>query len=530
MGGAIEVTVRCGGEDPCREFYQDWDGDDAGSELVVSCGPPAGLAEDFALVDEGGDCDELVANIGPNAPEIPGDEIDQNCDGQEECFQDTDGDGERWELETTITSDDTTCSGAGLATADLPATDCDDRDATIGRSIPEIPADGIDQNCDGREDCFIDADGDGISGGEPATSPEAFCDPEEGFTGRPEVEDCDDGNADRFPNAVEIAGDGVDQDCDESELCLLDLDSDGVPGGWSQVESDDVTCADVDGIFTSGDWDCDESGPGTECIDGDDWVLIPAIPTRLGSPDGERLRVAASEPLRDVSFSQPFVLSKTEVTQRQWFEVFGNNPSENFACNDCPVERVSWYDALAYANALSEAAGHEVCYTLDCVGDPGDGMVCSGVTFSARCAGFRLPTAAEWEHSARAGTLSPNYGGVVEETPGSNTAGPQLEAIAVFGGTTQPVGSLAENPWGLVDMIGNVAEWTLDAVPEEAASPPQGGVDPLETEGANRAVRGGGVGGFLTHYRSASQTFRAPSSEVRDVGFRIARTLFAPAE
>ncbi len=533
IGGAIEVTVRCGGDDTCQQYYQDWDGDGAGSVLVVSCGPPVGLAEDYTLVEVDGDCDEMDASIGPNQDEIPGDEIDQNCDGIEECFQNRDGDSERWEIEDTVPSEDTTCAAAGLATGDLPPSDCDDQNASIGRSVAEIPADGVDQNCDGFEYCFIDADGDGVSGGfsagGDARSEDFDCPVENGFAERPEIEDCDDSNEERYPNAVEIAGDGIDQNCDESELCLFDFDDDGVPGGWAQVESDDLSCEDFDGVFTDGVWDCDDTGPGTDCVEGSDWVLIPAVPTRLGSPQDDELRVAGAEPSRDVSFSQPFILSRTEVTQAQWLEVFESNPSENFACSDCPVERVSWYDALAYANALSEAEGLEICYELDCVGEPGDGMVCAGATYSARCSGYRLPTAAEWEHAARAGTQTQHYGGVViGDEP--RTASSALIDVAVLGDVTESVGSKRPNAWGLFDMIGNVAEWTLDAVPQENAPPPQGGIDPLGTDGANRVVKGGGVGGFLTQHRSASLSFRQPGTENRDVGFRIARNLFEPAE
>ena len=524
LGGAVEVQVRCAEGVSCVELFQDWDGDGIGSARVTVCGQPNGVAEDFNLVVRSGDCDDTNAEINPDATEIPGDEIDQNCDGSEECFRNSDGDGYRSEFLSTILSDDVDCADEGEAPASLPGGDCDDTREDISPGATEIPADGVDQNCDEREDCFVDADGDGVAGPEPAPAPSTICDPELGFGPEAEIPDCDDTRADVFPTAIEVAGDGVDQDCDERELCVLDEDDDGVPEGWPPVASEDLSCAESDGIFEANVWDCDPESGDQECDEGIGWVLIPAVPSRLGSTPADRFHQERTEPERDVTFTNPFALSATEVTQTQWLEVFAVNPSQEFSCAECPVERVNWYETLAYANERSEMAGLTPCYELTCEGTPGDTLfTCSEVSFvGVLCDGYRLPTDAEWEHAARAGTTTQIYSGDVETESGSNEGTAELEEIAVLGATSEPVGSLEPNAWGVFDMSGNVSEWTFDGF---VSSPPEGGEDPLVSSGGNRTVRGGGFDATLGQLRSASRTFAPPSAVQGNRGFRLARTI-----
>ena len=116
----------------------------------------------------------------------------------------------------------------------------------------EVPADGLDQDCDGVDDCFVDLDGDGLAGTASAPGGDLSC------LGPAEfalAEDCDDDNALVHPGATEIAGDGVDSDCDGAELCFVDEDGDGHGAGVPEG-IDDLTCGTSG--WSSEDGDCDD--------------------------------------------------------------------------------------------------------------------------------------------------------------------------------------------------------------------------------------------------------------------------------
>lgn len=129
------------------------------------------------------------------------------------------------------------------------------------------------------------------------------------------------------------------------------------------------------------------------------------------------------------AINQPFYLGKYEVTQKQWQEIMGENPS-HFPGSENPVENVSWDEAQKFIRRLNQREGHQR---------------------------YRLPTEAEWEYAARAGSTSPSK-------PDQKTE--ELERFAWCGenaiGMTHPVGQKEPNPCGLHDMYGNVSEWAQD--------------------------------------------------------------------
>jgi formylglycine-generating enzyme required for sulfatase activity len=145
------------------------------------------------------------------------------------------------------------------------------------------------------------------------------------------------------------------------------------------------------------------------------------------------------------------------------------------ADKDCPVGNVTWFETLAFANLLSQREGYAQCYVLEgCQGELGGGMVCETARLAEAsvydCPGYRLPTGAEWEYAARAGTKTAVYTGkVVEHAPAYVCFDdPVLSPIAWYcanaGSSTHPVGRRRPNKGGLYDVIGNAAEWVGSGV------------------------------------------------------------------
>jgi hypothetical protein len=221
------------------------------------------------------------------------------------------------------------------------------------------------------------------------------------------------------------------------------------------------------------------------------FALIPAGTFTMGDDDSG---YGNESPAHEVTITQPFMIQKTEVTQGQWEAVMGENPSYFSACGDlCPVERVSWDDIQDFLTALNAM-------------DPGKN--------------YRLPTEAEWEYAARAGTTG-DYGGtgVLDEMGWYDNNS---------GGTTHPVALKQPNYWGLYDMHGNVWEWVQDW---HSATYYQYKVDhgivndpPGPETGSSRVLRGGSWSGFASHARSAFRSYGTPDTGFVNVGFRLART------
>jgi hypothetical protein len=216
----------------------------------------------------------MDASVHPAATETAADGIDSDCDGAELCYTDYDGDGFRPD-EYSEVEGDLLCTGAGLVGAAAPAGDCDDTDASVNPDGEESPSDGIDQNCDGTEQCYIDADNDGFRTMDEALvdSTALHCDEDGVANMDAPATDCDDDRDDVNPAAGDAIGDELDADCDGFEYCYVDADGDG----WRTtevVQSIDADCQD-DGEATLDEplVDCDDSRagvhPGAEEIEGD---------------------------------------------------------------------------------------------------------------------------------------------------------------------------------------------------------------------------------------------------------------------
>jgi len=234
----------------------------------------------------------------------------------------------------------------------------------------------------------------------------------------------------------------------------------------------------------------------------------------MGSPADELGR-NDDETQHQVTLTRAFELKATEVTQAEWRAVMGNNPSGFQDCgDDCPVEYVSWDDAIDYCNALSAQQGLAPCYDAD------RNLV------GLDCEGYRLPTEAEWEYAARAGTQTAFYTGDITN-PDCEPLDPNLDAAGWYCGnsnrTTHPVGQKQPNAWGLYDMHGNVFEWVNDWYGEYS---PGAAVDPVgPASGEDRVLRGGSWVNFAQFARAAYRGGSTPGFRDYDLGFRPLRAL-----
>ncbi|MDR2096366.1 MAG: SUMF1/EgtB/PvdO family nonheme iron enzyme [Treponema sp.] len=249
-----------------------------------------------------------------------------------------------------------------------------------------------------------------------------------------------------------------------------------------------------------------------------EWVLegfvrIAGGTFMMGSPASEAERLHDREgPQHSVTVSG-FYISKYEVTQKEWTEVMGSNPS-NFKGDNLPVENVSWYDAIEYCNRRSVKEGFTPAYTRS-----GD-----NVTWNRGANGYRLPTEAEWEYACRAGTTGPFSTGSNITTSQANYDGRYPyngNAKGIYRGKTWNVGSGSANAWGLYDMHGNVWEWCWDwygSYSGYAQTDPVGA-----SSGSNRLNRGGSWINTARNARSAYRSNNTPSSRSLNLGFRLVR-------
>jgi len=213
--------------------------------------------------------------------------------------------------------------------------------------------------------------------------------------------------------------------------------------------------------------DADSRQTPVDPTDGLAYVWIPAGSFRMGCSPRDTECDGDEEPAKQVTIAKGFWLGESEVTQAAYEKVMGKNPSHftgYFKDANRPVEQVTWDDARAYCQAI----------------------------------GGRLPTEAEWEYSARAGTTGARYG--------------KLDRVAWYdsnsGSSTHPVKQKDPNAWGLYDMLGNVWEWVEDPYPG--------------TDAQARTLRGGSWGDGLRSVRSSDRVGVDPSYHDDHAGFRCA--------
>jgi formylglycine-generating enzyme required for sulfatase activity len=219
-------------------------------------------------------------------------------------------------------------------------------------------------------------------------------------------------------------------------------------------------------------------------------VLIPAGSFVMGSPEGEAKtqEEATQEKQHKVTISRPFYMGKYEVTQAQYQQVMGDNPSRDKG-DTLPVHNLEVKDALAFCQKLSQKTGRKV----------------------------QLPTESEWEYACRAGTTTLYHSGDTIE---------DLDKVAWFGANSgralHPVGQKLPNAWGLFDMHGNIREFVRDLWDEAPRGDAVDPTGPKEGDPKNHVVKGGAYTAAAEKAGNVRSGSRRPTESLPATGFRIA--------
>ena len=206
-----------------------------------------------------------------------------------------------------------------------------------------------------------------------------------------------------------------------------------------------------------------------------------------------------------------FLMAPAEVTQREWGAVMEHNPSA-YKGDERPVENVSWWEAIRYANLRSVREGLEPCYDLT-----------TGECDLTRN-GYRLPTDAEWAHAAALPEKFPDDVGKFANLGNADTkdAGLLIQFIREKG--TMPVASFPPNRYGLYDMTGNVWEWCGDLF--NPANTPRTAANPTGAMwGVARVIRGGSFVSTISRWARGYRSSMEPDYRSRFTGFRVCRSV-----
>ncbi len=227
----------------------------------------------------------------------------------------------------------------------------------------------------------------------------------------------------------------------------------------------------------------------------------------MGSPPREVERVLQNFPhekqidetQHEVTLTEGYYIQTTEVTQAHWKAVMGNSPADFVDCGDaCPVESISWEEALAFIQKLNSLEGTRLSENE-----------------------YMLPTEAQWEYACRAGsTTSFTNGKMIGLDNDLN-----LDAVAWYAGNSfksvHPVATKKPNAWGVYDMHGNVLEWCINSKYRYPAYPVKNPPLSYLDSGSNRVYRGGSWGDPPYACRSAFRKEAEKSYRHKNMGFRL---------
>ena len=248
------------------------------------------------------------------------------------------------------------------------------------------------------------------------------------------------------------------------------------------------------------------------------YTLIKGGTFQMGSPASEPER--SSDEIQHSVTVRNFYMSKTEISQKEYQEIMGDNPSATKG-DDLPVTNITWYDAVQYCNKLSQKEGLTPCYTVSS----------TTVTWDKAANGYRLPTEAEWEYAARANTTTPfNFGDYVHNSDANcynaygynnDASGNWVNGSDAYLRKTVAITQYPANAYGLYNMHGNVAEWVWDWYDEYDS---QAIANPTGSESGNaKVVRGGGWNDHPKHIRSAYRGAQPADVGLYSIGVRPVR-------
>ena len=260
----------------------------------------------------------------------------------------------------------------------------------------------------------------------------------------------------------------------------------------------------IDGIAT-----CLKPGDTfRDCLDCPEMTVLPAGTFAMGSPDSEPSRSRNEGPRHRVTFQKPFAIGKFEITFSDWDKCVADGacryrPGAPWGRGRRPVMETSWEDAKEFVGWLN--------------------LKISGSTSRP----YRLPSEAEWEYAARAGTTTPFWTGEHITSDQANFDGKRTyngSKVGIYRGKSTEVGFFPANPFGLHDMNGNAWEWVEDCYSDSYRQNSPAGTANVTGDCKSRVLRGGSTSSSPSGLRSAMRSWYLRDYRLMGVGFRLARS------